>query len=396
MRINRFRAPIIELRLSLACSERSTRLHEAASVRPSLARDARSTSLRVAASALALLSLAFAVIASTLSAPAWAARPDPSVGLEIKAPTDKAHCLPGERIEIEVQLTDPLQLVRNVFVRIAAPNNRILNGDQTASLPSGGRAPAGQPETWRKTFEVPVSAVAGRYVIQVEALGDGNTPLQWSTVAFEVSTAAFGARIVSPVENVVVSRNDHLDATLQLDDPRRKARRVFVTLEDPRTKQVLNGDREAVRRGALWIRDIHVPATLTPGVYRLVFLVYGEGREVLTTQSRVVTVSVAPVRLGDMAILPSGGIRPGQTVTLQAPLSDPRGIVRHVWVTIEGPNGRPIVRNSVARKSGDAFTYELNLDDDAALGTYTVEMQAIAQAGEVVASRRLTFPVRGR
>lgn len=335
-------------------------------------------------------------LALALSLAASAARPDPSVGLEILSPTDKIQCQPGERMEIQVQITDPLQLVRHVFVRVAAPNNRILNGDQDAAAPAGGRPAPGQPEVWRKTFDVPLSAATGHYVIKVDAMGDGNMPLQWATVSFDVSAAAFGLRFVSPAEDVVVSRNDTIDATIQLDDPRRKARRVFITLEDPRTKQPLNGDREADRKGAMWIRSIRVPATVAPGVYRLNVVVYGEGREVLATQMRPLTVSVAPVRLSDVTIEPSSGIGPGQTVTLRATLTDPRAIVRYVWVTVDGPNGKSLVRNASAKKSGEVWTYELNLDDDVPAGTYTVEFQAVAQAVEVVASRRLAFPVKGR
>ena len=340
---------------------------------------------------LSVLLLAVATLSS-----AWAARPDPSVGLEVQTPVDKSQCQPGEHLDVQVQITDPLQLVRHVFVRVAAPNNRILNGDQDAVPPTRGRSTPGQPEVWRKTFDVPLSAVAGRYIIKVEALGDGNTPLQWSTVSFDVTTAAFGLRFVSPAEGVVVSRNDTIDATVQLDDPRRKARRVFITLEDPRTKQPLNGDREADRKGALWMRSIHVPATVSPGLYRLNVVVYGEGREVLATQIRPVNVSVAPVRLGDISIEPSSGIGPGQTVTVRAVLTDPRAIVRYVWVTIDGPNGKSLARNATARKKGDTWSYELDLEDDVPSGTYTVEFQAVAQATEVVASRRLAFMVRGR
>ncbi|NDD26890.1 MAG: hypothetical protein EB084_01290 [Proteobacteria bacterium] len=343
------------------------------------------TSLRISR-LLCLLTLLLAI-----AAPASAAPADPSVGLEVLSPADKARIMPGERIDVRIKVSDPLQLVRHVFVRVAAPGNHILNAEQDASAPRGG-----QGDTWSKTIDLPVSAASGRYVLRVEAMGDGNTPLQWSTLSFEVGSAAFGLRLISPADGTVVSRNDTINATIQLEDPRRKARRVFITLEDPKTKQILNGDREADRKGNLWIRSIHVPATAAPGVYRIVVIVYGEGREVLATQTRPVNVSMAPVRLSDVVLDPSGGIRPGSIVKLQATLADPRGIVRRVAVTVLPPTGRALARSQSAKRSGDTFSYEISLDDDAPGGTYTVEVEALGQGDEVVASRRLSFPVRLR
>jgi hypothetical protein len=345
-------------------------------------------------SALRLRAVLSILALIALTAPAWSAKPDPSVGMEVQSPADRTKFLPGERIEVTVQITDPLQLVRHVFVRLAAPNNHLINGDQDASPPHGGRPTPGQTEVWTKTVDLPSSAVSGRYLLQVEALGDGNTPLQWKTLTLDVAAAKFGLRILTPVEGTVLSRNDNFEVTAQLDDPRRKARRVFVLLEDVQKKLILNGDREADRKGNIWIRTIHVPATAVPGPYRVSVVVYGEGRELLSSMSRAVTVSVAPVRLGDIVLDPPAGIHPGLSFQASAQLMDPRAIVRQVRVTVEGPNGKNLMTAVQAQKSGEVWRVPINLDEDAPIGNYTVQFQAVAQNEEVVATRRVTFPVR--
>lgn len=328
-----------------------------------------------------------------LTSPAWPAKPDPSVGLSIEHPVDKSHFLPGDHVEVAVDVTDPLQLVRHVYVRLAAPNNHIMNGDQEASPPSGGRASPGQPETWKMDLPIPLSAVAGRYVVQVQLTGDGNTLLQWKTLSFDVGTATFGLSILSPPLGCVLSRNENFDVATQLADPRHKARRVFVLLEDVQKKLVLNGDREADRKGDTWTIRLHVPATAVPGAYRIVVQVTGEGREVLSTQTRPVTIAEAPIRLGDIMLAPSSGIKAGQNFQVVAALTDPQDIVRHVLVTVTGPNGTAVVQNMPAQRHRDSYELEVHLDDDAPVGNYSVEMQAVAQAGEVLASRRMAFPV---
>ncbi len=329
----------------------------------------------------------------SLAGPAWSLKPDPSVGLEVQKPTGNLSYMPGDHFDVAVQITDPLAIVRRVFVRLIAPNNHILNGDEDASPPEAGRPTPGQPELWTRRLSVPLAAVPGRYLLQVEVLGEGDAVLQWKTLTLSVTKASFSLRLLTPASGAVFSRNDDFDATARTSDPKHQARRVFFVLEEARTKRILNGDREAFRKGSLWSLHLHIPATATPGLYKLGVIAYGEGWQKLGSAVRPITVSLAPVSLTGLELRPPSGIVTGGMFRIGAVLADPNNVVQSVVVSVLGPDGRAVLRNVPATRQGTTYRLDVHLHSDVQTGNYTVEMEARGQGGVVLLTRRLAFPV---
>lgn len=313
--------------------------------------------------------------------------PDPAVTLELSSPAEKAAFYPGDVISFSARIGDPEQLVRRVFVRLTAPRGAVLNAAQEATVRAGA---------WTLQIALPLSVAPGVYTLSVDVQGDGNVPLHWAKRDVEVRAAKFGLRIVSPAAGAAFHRNEPFDVVIQVDDPRRKARRVFVYFQEPRARTVLNGDREALRRGNLWTQRVRVPATAVPGRYAVLVDVLGEGLEKLGSQREEVLINMAPVTLSAVTLEPPAKIYPGDVVKCSVRVDDPRRVVREVMVSCTGPDGKEILRNAATRAGGGTFGKDLRVDDDQAPGTYHVQFAAIAQGGEVVASAQAAFTVLRR
>jgi len=328
----------------------------------------------------ALIAIFLVVLAT---AAAFAEKPDPNVTLEVVSPTEKTSFLPNSTVHVEARVDDPFELVRRVFVRFATERGQALN--------TVGEA-AKRGDRWMLDLEVPGSTPAGTYLVNVEVLGDGGTPLQWKTLPIAVEAAKFGLKVVSPTPDAAFHRNESFDIVAQVDDPRKKARRVFVYFEDARRKMILNGDREAQRRGNLWSQRVHIPATAIPGPYVVTVEVRGEGAERLALQEVTVSIEQAPVTVGGIDVQPAGKIYAGDTVRFTAPINDPRQVVRRVEVTVVGPGGA-VLSKTDARRSSTGWTSDCLIPEDNPSGTYRVEYRVLAQGDEVVRTTQNVFPV---
>jgi len=285
---------------------------------------------------------------------------------------------------VSARVGDPEALVRRVFIRFATAKGRDLNANQEATR---------RGDLWTLDVVVPGSLPTGKYLLDIQAMGDEGRAVQWATREVEIKPATFALKLVSPGAGATYHRNEVFDVVAQVDDPRKKTRRVFVYFVDLKAKRVLNGDQEALRRGNLWTQRIKVPATAIPGPYELQVQVLGEGREELAVEKRPITVTQAPVTLGEIGLAPAQRIKAGDTVQATCRLDDPRNIVRAVAVTCVGPGGKAIASEVPAERGPGGYTANILIEEDEPEGTYSVEFRAVAQAGEVVATSQMTFPV---
>jgi methionine-rich copper-binding protein CopC len=310
---------------------------------------------------------------------------DPGVTLELTAPAAGSKFFPGDRIDVAAKVGDQFALVRRVFIRMVdTKTKKVLNADREAMLQAG---------EWRMSLNVPASLPSGRYALEAEVIGDGDNSLQWTSEAIEITPARFALNIVSPAPNAAFHRNENFDVVAQIDDPKHKARRVFIQFEDPRKNVVMNGNREAEHRGNLWSQHLWVPATASPGSYRITVDVYGEGMQLLGTQKQNLMVGMAPVSMSSIQLEPAAKIRVGDEVKVSTSIDDPRSVVRSVVVSCTTPEGKKLLNLTTAQHEGGRFTQKILIDDDQTKGTYTVEFRAIGMGGEIIATRSLPFEV---
>lgn len=327
--------------------------------------------------ALALWAMLFG---RAMAAPS--AGPEPSVSIEIVAPAANHALMPGESVEVTARVTDSQDLVRRVFVRLATATGTTINADQDARKDGG---------VYRLVVRVPLSARPGRYLVQVQAVG-AEHPLKWATVPLEVRGVRFGVKVLAPAPETSLSRNETFDVVAQVDDPQRKARRVFVEFEDVQRRLVLNANRDATRKGDIWSLRLQVPPTVAPGRYGVNVRVHGEGFELLGATRVPLLVATAPVGARDFQLDRESGVRPGETVRASGRVEDARGVVRRVLLVCTGPDGKRLPPITIEPVSG-AWTRDIPIDMDAPGGLYLVEMQVVGQQGEVLASRRTRFTV---
>lgn len=319
--------------------------------------------------------------------PALAEKPDPSVKLELLSPEAKSAYLPNGSVRVEVRVEDPFVLVRRVFVRLGNDRGQELIAHQEAQK---------RGDRWVQDVVVPGSLAPGTYLVNVVAVGDGGVRLRWDTRPITVDAAKFALKVISPGPSANFHRNEAFDVVAQVDDPRKKARRVFVYFEEPATKRVLNGDRDAQKRGSMWTSRLHVPATATPGHYQITVEVLGEGLERLAVQQVPVSIDMAPVVLRAIDVQPTSPIHPGDAVSFKAAVDDPRAVVRRVTVTVFGPDGVVLRDRVAATRSAAGWTLTHTLDEDAPQGTYRVEYQALGQGDQVLSTTQAVFPVNRR
>lgn len=314
--------------------------------------------------------------------PAGAAGPEPTVGVEVLSPAVNSGILPGDSLEVTARITDPQDLVRRVFVRLGTATGSAINADQDARKDGG---------VYRLVVRIPLSVRPGKYLVQVQAMGD-ERPLQWATVPVEVKSVQFSLRVLSPAPQAALSRNESFDVVAQVDDPRKKTRRVFVEFEDVSRRLILNANRDADRKGNIWSMRIHVPPTVSPGIYSVNVRVHGEGLELLASARVPVTVAMAPVGIREFRLDREKDVRPGETVRVTAQIDDTRKVIRQVVVVCLGPDGKRLAGMPAEQRQG-TWVRDLTVDMDAISGVYVVELQAVGQQGEIVASRRLSFTV---